>query len=160
MMKVPVGVVGFDEALKIVLDHATGLAGGASEVVGLLACGGRVLAEGVKADRDQPPFDRSTRDGFAVRAIDVVSGSLKVVGQIKAGERWQGWCVGPHCCNRDYDWSADTRGCRCRRDGRTCGARWGTRFVWALGGRFGVGRMWFRRVARPEWGRRCWRWAR
>ncbi len=62
--------------------------------MGLLACGGRVLAEGVKADRDQPPFDRSTRDGFAVRAIDVVSGSLKVVGQIKAGERWHGGALG------------------------------------------------------------------
>ena len=33
------------------------------------ACG-RVLAEPVLADRDYPPFDRSTRDGFAVRAAD------------------------------------------------------------------------------------------
>jgi molybdopterin molybdotransferase len=93
-MKIQVGVVGFDEALKIVLDHATGLAGGGGEVLELLACGGRVLAEGVKADRDQPPFDRSTRDGFAVRATDVIAGSLKVVGQIRAGERWPGGALG------------------------------------------------------------------
>ena len=33
------------------------------------ACG-RVLAEPIVADRDYPPFDRSTRDGFAVRAAD------------------------------------------------------------------------------------------
>ena len=33
------------------------------------ACG-RVLAEPIVADRDYPPFDRATRDGFAVRAAD------------------------------------------------------------------------------------------
>jgi molybdopterin molybdotransferase len=94
MMKVSDGVVGFDDALKIVMDHAAGLAGESDKVVELLACGGRVLAQGVKSDRDQPPFDRSTRDGFAVRATDVGTGSLKVVGQIKAGERWQGGALG------------------------------------------------------------------
>ncbi len=31
---------------------------------------GRILAEPVLADRDYPPFDRSTRDGFAVRSAD------------------------------------------------------------------------------------------
>ena len=31
---------------------------------------GRILAENVIADRNYPPFDRSTRDGFAVRAAD------------------------------------------------------------------------------------------
>jgi molybdopterin molybdotransferase len=96
MTNVSVGVVGFDEALKIVLDHAAGLAGAAGEGVELLACGGRVLAESVKADRDQPPFDRSTRDGFAVRANDIIAGSLNVVGQIKAGERWQGGELASH----------------------------------------------------------------
>jgi len=34
---------------------------------------GRVLAEEVRADRDYPPFHRSTRDGFAVRAADLAS---------------------------------------------------------------------------------------
>jgi molybdopterin molybdotransferase len=53
-----------------------------------------VLAEAVNADRDHPPFDRSTRDGFAVRAADVAAGSLKVVGQIRAGELWQGGALG------------------------------------------------------------------
>jgi molybdopterin molybdotransferase len=94
MTKSAVGIAGFDEALKIVLSHAADVAGGANELVGLLACGGRVLAEAVKADRDQPPFDRSTRDGFAVRAADVAAGSLKVVGQIRAGELWQGGPLG------------------------------------------------------------------
>jgi molybdopterin molybdotransferase len=90
MTKAVVGIAEFDEALKIVLSHSAELAGGPSESVNLLGCGGRVLAEAVNADRDQPPFDRSTRDGFAVRAADVAAGSLRVVGQIRAGERWQG----------------------------------------------------------------------
>lgn len=49
---------------------------------------GRVLAEAVVADRDYPPFDRSTRDGFAVRAADVatVPATLRVSGEIRAGE--------------------------------------------------------------------------
>jgi len=49
---------------------------------------GRILAEPIFADRDYPPFDRSTRDGFAVRAADIgPSGStLKLVGEIKAGD--------------------------------------------------------------------------
>jgi molybdopterin molybdotransferase len=97
MTNAAVGVAGFDEALKIVLGHAAGVTGGTSEVVELLSCGGRVLAEDVKADRDQPPFDRSTRDGFAVRAADVDGGLLKVVGQIKAGEQWEGEALGRKC---------------------------------------------------------------
>jgi molybdopterin molybdotransferase len=49
---------------------------------------GRVLAETVVADRDQPPFPRSTRDGFACRSEDLQEGGLRVVGQLRAGEPW------------------------------------------------------------------------
>ncbi len=50
---------------------------------------GRVLAAAVIADRDQPPFPRVTRDGFALRAQDVANGRpLRVVGQLRAGEPW------------------------------------------------------------------------
>ncbi len=46
-----------------------------------------VLAEPVRADRDQPPFPRSTRDGFACRANDLASGqALNITGSIRAGE--------------------------------------------------------------------------
>ena len=41
------------------------------ETVSLSESLGRVLAEPVHADRDFPPFPRSTRDGFAVRSADV-----------------------------------------------------------------------------------------
>jgi molybdopterin molybdotransferase len=48
---------------------------------------GLVLAQEVRTDREYPPFDRSTRDGYAVRAKEVVAGGkLKCVGEIKAGD--------------------------------------------------------------------------
>ena len=48
---------------------------------------GFVLAQEVKTDREYPPFDRSTRDGYAVRAKEVAPGtSMKCVGEIKAGD--------------------------------------------------------------------------
>jgi molybdopterin molybdotransferase len=56
--------------------------------VGLGAARGRVLAEDARIDRDLPPFDRVTRDGFALRAADVASvpATLRVLGEVKAGE--------------------------------------------------------------------------
>src|SRR5215470_7078314 len=48
---------------------------------------GHVLAQEVQADRDYPPFDRSTRDGYAVRVADVPAGAtLPCIGEIKAGD--------------------------------------------------------------------------
>ena len=48
---------------------------------------GLVLAQEVKTDREYPPFDRSTRDGYAVRSNEAVSGAqLKCAGEIKAGD--------------------------------------------------------------------------
>jgi len=95
MSKAAAGIVGFDEALKLVLAQAVDLAMPATEKVSLLASGDRVLAEAVQADRDQPPFDRSTRDGFAVRAADFGNGALKIAGQIRAGEQWQSGALEP-----------------------------------------------------------------
>lgn len=48
---------------------------------------GRVLAEEIRADRDQPPFARATRDGFAVRAAEAAQHHfLLITGHIRAGE--------------------------------------------------------------------------
>ncbi|HWF06575.1 MAG TPA: hypothetical protein VHA06_22990, partial [Candidatus Angelobacter sp.] len=97
------GVLGFEEAYEIVREQCgrilqAGLAAG--EEVLLLQSLGRVLAEPVLADRDFPPFPRSTRDGFAVRAEDLRNGALehkasqneamtlRVVGQIRAGDSY------------------------------------------------------------------------
>jgi molybdopterin molybdotransferase len=82
-------VLRFDEALDEVLGRAGSVGGGRGvERVELLAGMGRVLAEGVVADRDQPAFDRATRDGYALRAGE--EGERKVVGSVRAGEGWLG----------------------------------------------------------------------
>jgi molybdopterin molybdotransferase len=48
---------------------------------------GFVLAQQVKTDREYPPFHRSTRDGYAVRAADATQGAdLRCTGEIKAGD--------------------------------------------------------------------------
>ena len=48
---------------------------------------GRILAQGIVADRDYPSFDRATRDGFAVRTADCrkPGAKLRVIGEIRAG---------------------------------------------------------------------------
>lgn len=61
------------------------------ETVPLLNAQGRVLAQAIVAERAQPPFPRSTRDGYAVRAADLTGeDTLRVVGLVRAGERWAG----------------------------------------------------------------------
>ena len=48
---------------------------------------GLVLSQEVKTDREYPPFNRSTRDGYAMLSKDVKPGAqLKCVGEIKAGD--------------------------------------------------------------------------
>jgi molybdopterin molybdotransferase len=57
------------------------------ERVGLAAASGRVLAKPIFADSDQPPFTRSTRDGFACRAAEASTHEyLLVAGATRAGE--------------------------------------------------------------------------
>ena len=48
---------------------------------------GFALAQEIKTDREYPPFNRSTRDGYAVRSKEAAPGTkLKCVGEIKAGD--------------------------------------------------------------------------
>jgi molybdopterin molybdotransferase len=53
---------------------------------------GRILAENVVADRDLPPFNRATRDGFAVRAADAAQPGAKfrLIGESRAGVAFPG----------------------------------------------------------------------
>jgi molybdopterin molybdotransferase len=80
-------VLSFEDARRVVEDHASRLSPRARETVDLLHAAGRILAEPVVADRDIPPFARSTRDGYAVRAADLVQlpATLTMIGEIKAG---------------------------------------------------------------------------
>jgi molybdopterin molybdotransferase len=59
------------------------------ESVPLGAARGRILAEDAPADRDYPPFNRSVRDGFAVRAAEL-PGTFRVIGEVRAGETFSG----------------------------------------------------------------------
>ena len=77
-----------EEARAIVLDHIAPLG---PERVALLDAAGRVLARDVLARRDNPPYDNSAMDGFAVRHADVARASdaapvaLTVAEDIPAG---------------------------------------------------------------------------
>jgi molybdopterin molybdotransferase len=84
----PSRVVSYAEASRIVREHADHLAPSRPpQSVELLSALGMVLAEPVQADRDQPPFARSTRDGFACRAADMKGGApVEVIGSIRAGD--------------------------------------------------------------------------
>ena len=58
-----------------------------SESVVLEQAAGKVLANALCADQDQPPFSRSTRDGFACRAQEASKhGFLRIVGAARAGD--------------------------------------------------------------------------
>lgn len=58
-----------------------------TECVELSRANGRVLAQPLLADADQPPFDRSIRDGFACRATEASAHvELNIAGATRAGE--------------------------------------------------------------------------
>ncbi len=82
--------LGFQDARATVLREVrSGLPSLVTETVALSDCGGRVLAEDIPADRDYPPFHRSMRDGFAVRAADI-PGRLQTAGEVRAGQSFSG----------------------------------------------------------------------
>lgn len=84
----------FEEARACVLRQVRARARPpAVESVPCLEAAGRLLAETIAADRDYPPFDRSARDGFAVRSADL-PGLLRVIGEVAAGGVFEG-AVGP-----------------------------------------------------------------
>ncbi len=81
-------MIGYREARELVISRVTGLVGALeTESVPLREALGRVLAHDIVSDRDYPPFDRSIRDGYAVRAADTCAGAqLKCIGELKAGD--------------------------------------------------------------------------
>lgn len=71
----------------------------ATENLSVWEASGYILAQDLLADRDYPPFDRATRDGYAARASESTAGlSLRCIGEIKAGDSLtqpleQGTCI-------------------------------------------------------------------
>jgi len=86
-------LLGYDQAAALVADYAGQLARQRHaslpnlEIVKLEMASGRVLAQSLLADRDQPPFARSTRDGYACHAAEASAySSLTIVGAARAGD--------------------------------------------------------------------------
>lgn len=81
-------MLSFEEARHLVEREAARAQPQENESSDLLSALDRVLAEPVLADRDIPPFPRSTRDGFALRSADLsrIPATLDVIGEIRAGE--------------------------------------------------------------------------
>jgi molybdopterin molybdotransferase len=81
-------MISYQEAREKVIARVREIARGAqTESVPLREAVGRVLAREIASDRAYPPFDRSIRDGYAVRAADTQPGArLLCIGEIKAGD--------------------------------------------------------------------------
>jgi molybdopterin molybdotransferase len=79
-------LLSFGEAQALVAAQAARLKPLGTERVALAAANGRVLAQTLRADRDQPPFSRSTRDGYACRAAEAnAHKALTLAGSTGAG---------------------------------------------------------------------------
>lgn len=86
---VPLSVLSFEDARRVVEQQAALIQVSSNESVDLVVAAGRVLADPILADRSLPPFPRSTRDGYALRSADLirVPAILNLIGEIKAGEK-------------------------------------------------------------------------
>ncbi len=89
-------MISFEEAFQKVLDHPLNLG---DEHVALLQSTGRILAEDIKADRDFPPFDRSTKDGIAINfsAIERGIDRFEIEGILSAGMAQQALSSDANC---------------------------------------------------------------
>jgi molybdopterin molybdotransferase len=79
----------YDQAAALVAAYAQALGRlrPAHVRVELSQASGRILAQTLSADSDQPPFSRSTRDGYACRAAEASSHKpLAVAGATRAGQ--------------------------------------------------------------------------
>ncbi|HET7841847.1 MAG TPA: gephyrin-like molybdotransferase Glp [Terriglobia bacterium] len=93
-------MLSFEQALTIIQARVAGAHPvPPAETVRLRAARGRVLAEEIVADRDYPPFNRSTRDGFAVRSSEAAHPPvvLQRIAELRAGEHFQGRAVAGQC---------------------------------------------------------------
>jgi molybdopterin molybdotransferase len=84
-----------DEALARIVRKLPALG---SETIRLATANGRVLAKPLTSSHNQPPFDSSAMDGYAVRADEVFPGKpLKLAGTAQAGARFIGMMQPGQC---------------------------------------------------------------
>jgi len=106
-------MIPYEDARRIVMDTVTARpAQPRTARVAIHEALGRVLAEDVFSDRDYPPFDRSTRDGYAVRSADLTNlpRVLEVMDEIKAGSVFTGNVL-PGVCVQIMTGAAVPPGC-------------------------------------------------
>lgn len=73
-----------------------------TELVDLAHANSRVLTQPLTGGHDQPPFDASSMDGYAVRSADVAGDlALEIIGTSQAGAGFGG-VVGPGQCVRIF----------------------------------------------------------
>ena len=88
-----------------------------TESVALTEALNRVLAEDIRASVDQPPFDRSPLDGYALRSADLaqIPVTLPVTQRIHAGDAPAGPLAPGTAARRRRRWRCRTTAICCRR---------------------------------------------
>ena len=105
-----------EEAIEQLLKHTKEVQ--EAETVSLLSARGRILAEDMKAERDNPPFDRAPVDGYACKAEDLAAAlpetpvTLKVIREVDAGEYFDGTVQSGEAV-RIMTGAAIPKGCNC-----------------------------------------------
>ena len=95
------GTISIDDARRLIREAIAPLV--RQETIALDLADGRVLAESIAAPMDQPPFDRSAMDGYAVRAADVAGATrgvpkvLRLIGRAYTAEPFAGTLAPGDC---------------------------------------------------------------
>lgn len=86
----PPDLLTYEQAAALIAEHARDLSGlhrPSTDRIDLASASGRILATPLRADDDQPPFPRSTRDGYACRAAELSARTaLPIAGSTRAGQ--------------------------------------------------------------------------
>ncbi len=77
-------MIHYEEAQRLILEQVKTFT---NETIALEDANGKILAEPIVADRDYPPFNRATMDGFAFNYADFAKGitQFKIIDTIFAG---------------------------------------------------------------------------
>ncbi|WP_109486114.1 molybdopterin molybdotransferase MoeA [Occallatibacter savannae] len=86
----PPDLLSYEQAASLIAENARAISESrrpSIERIDLAAAPGRILATPLLADDDQPPFPRSTRDGYACRADELSAHvPLPIAGSTRAGQ--------------------------------------------------------------------------
>ena len=92
-------LMSYEESLKILHSHINPFA--RVEKIALTECLGRILAQDIKASKNQPEFPTSAMDGYAIKFEDQDK-PLKILGLTPAGTMPQFSVPKWHMCKNLY----------------------------------------------------------